>query len=116
MSFLELPPFHRAWDGFGLDDQDLRALQILLMLNPTTHPVVSGTGGLRKMRFAREGEGKSGGYRVCYAYYPQHNIAVLVLLYPKNVKANLTLAERTQLRVLLTRVGELLDQRPYTSG
>src|SRR5262249_17289118 len=71
--FIELPGFTRAWVALGLYGGDLRALQAAILNGPERHPVVSGTGGLRKLRFARPGErrGKSGAHRVSYAcYYP----------------------------------------------
>ena len=66
-TFLELPGFTRAWSALELGDGDLRALQSLILQGPDRHPVVAGTGGLRKIRFARPGggRGKSGAYRVC---------------------------------------------------
>ena len=48
--FIELPGFSRAWAALGLGDGDLTALQALILEGPNRHPVVSGTGGLRKVR------------------------------------------------------------------
>ena len=56
--FIELPGFTRAWPVVGLDDSDLVALQAAILEGPNRHPVVSGTGGLRKIRFARPGGGR----------------------------------------------------------
>ena len=36
---------------------------------PEAGEVMEGTGGIRKVRWAREGKGKSGGVRVIYFYY-----------------------------------------------
>ena len=65
--FIELPGFSRAWASLGLSDDDLTTLQAAILDGPNCHPVVSGTGGLRKIRFARpgKGRGKSSSYRVC---------------------------------------------------
>ena len=49
-----------------LDDEDLRGLQNLLLEKPDRGPVFTGTGGLRKLRFALPGRGKRGGARVIY--------------------------------------------------
>lgn len=35
------------WKSLGLDDDDLNALQICVMMNPKGSPVIPGTGGLR---------------------------------------------------------------------
>jgi hypothetical protein len=51
--FVEIPYFQSKWNSLGLDDDDLRALQIMLTASPERWPVIAGTGGLRKVRFAR---------------------------------------------------------------
>ena len=65
--FIELPGFSRAWAALDLGDRDLWALQASILEGPERYPVISGTGGLRKVRFARPGggRGKRGSYRVC---------------------------------------------------
>ena len=49
--FIELPGFTRAWTTLGLRDGDLTALQAAILEGPFRHPVIAGTGGLRKIRF-----------------------------------------------------------------
>ena len=66
--FVELPSFWRDWVGYGLTDEDLRKMQNDLETNPNTGKLVIGTGGVRKLRYAREHRGKSGGVRVIYRY------------------------------------------------
>ena len=60
--FVELPPFERHRAEY-LGDEDLRALQSELMRHPEKGDVITGTGGLRKLRFGdtRRGKGKRGG-------------------------------------------------------
>lgn len=53
-----------------------------------------GTGGFRKLRLARQGGGKSGGFRVIYFYYTENMPVYLFDIYAKNAKENLTQAER----------------------
>ena len=65
-SFIELPIFRSRWEDLGLTDGDLRRLQIELLSDPKVGDVMRGTGGVRKMRFAFEHQGKSGGIRVIY--------------------------------------------------
>ena len=71
--FIELPYFVNKWRHLGLDDNDLRALQVLLTVQPKLAPVMEGTGGLRKLRFARtgRGRGKSGSFRIGYVYFEE---------------------------------------------
>lgn len=63
---------------------------------------MSGTGGARKLRFAGRGKGKSGGYRII-TFYADAGIPVFLLdVYSKDSQANLTKAERNELRGILT--------------
>ena len=64
-----------------------------------THPeagdVISKTGGVRKVRFARKGQGKSGSYRI--VYYNDNNPVYLFTVFGKNEKANISDAEKNAL-------------------
>jgi hypothetical protein len=44
--------FLRKWSRLGLDDDDLLALEREILDGPDRHPVIRGTGGVRKIRFA----------------------------------------------------------------
>lgn len=63
--------------------------------------VIQGTGGLRKMRFAFEGAGKSGSTRICYVDFTIHETVYLITAYPKNKKDNLSGAERNEVKKLI---------------
>jgi hypothetical protein len=72
---------------------------------------LQGKGGVRKVRFAGEGRGKSGAYRVIY-YYHSEDIPLFVLaLFAKNEKANLTKAERNELKALMPQIVEAYTAR-----
>ncbi len=66
----------------------------IIARHPDKGDVMEGTGGIRKLRFARGGRGKSGGVRVIYYYYDQHIPIFLLDIFGKNEKSNLTKAER----------------------
>jgi hypothetical protein len=106
LRFIELRPFAAAWKDLGLDDEDQLALQVLIMLNPTNPPVVEGTGGLRKVRFApvRWRTGKRGALRVGYVYLQDHGVVLLVIAYSKDEKDNLTPGEKKAIRSLIQRI------------
>lgn len=44
-SFIEVPLFSKRWAEIGLGDDELLALQIMLLKDPTSGPVMEGTGG-----------------------------------------------------------------------
>lgn len=105
-TFVELPTFRAAWKELGLADRDLRRLQEDLLANPKAGSVMQGTGGIRKMRFAFENRGKSGSIRVIYVDFELREKLYLLTAYPKNVKDNLSKAERNELKQLV----ELLER------
>ena len=51
---------------------------------------MQGTGGIRKLRWAKSGEGKSGGVRVIYYFHSESMPLFLLSLFGKNEKANLS--------------------------
>lgn len=65
-TFIEVPLFTKRWKEIGLGDDELHALQIMLLKDPASGPVMEGIGGIRKVRFPLESKGKSGSVRVCY--------------------------------------------------
>jgi len=96
LHFIETTEFTEAWAELGLNDEgDLAALQWSLMAGPKRAPVIRGTGGLRKTRFVppHARVGKSGGLRVCYVYFESYGIVLLVLVYAKTEKDDLSLDE-----------------------
>jgi len=73
----------------------LRALERELIDSPDKAPVIEQTGGLRKLRFAPpgSGRGRSGAYRVCYAYFPAYGTVALFVIFGKNERSDLSPAE-----------------------
>ena len=96
LRFVQLTPFSRKWSKLGLTDDDLRALEIAIMSGPTRAPLVEHAGGLRKMRFANKGSnrGKRDAFRVCYVYFTSYCVVVLITVFGKNEKSNLSMADR----------------------
>jgi mRNA-degrading endonuclease RelE of RelBE toxin-antitoxin system len=94
--FVRFPSFTCDWERFGLDDADLRSLELEIIRNPTRWPVIQGTAGLRKIRFSgpRAARGKSGAYRVCYVFLPEFGTIALVVIFGKSEKDNLNHADR----------------------
>jgi hypothetical protein len=96
-----LPEFQKCWQQSGLDDEDLRGLEIYLCLNPSSGDVIPGTGGLRKLRWSLEGKGKRGGLRTLYVDFAYYEKIYLISAFPKNVKTNLTENEKKQIKILI---------------
>lgn len=92
-----MPEFEKQWKSIGFDDNDLLRLQDALLANPSVGSVIRGTGGLRKMRFAFEGKGKSGSSRVLYVDFLLEEQIFLITVYAKSSQDNLTDAQRNAL-------------------
>lgn len=59
-------------------------------LDPYAGDLIPGTGGVRKLRFAPEGRGKSGAFRVIYYVLDGDTPILALLIYGKNEQVNLT--------------------------
>ena len=94
----------------GLTDDDLIELENVLLENPTIGSVISGTGGVRKMRFVLpNNKGKSGGARILYVDYVTHETTVLLNTYPKSEKANISDSEKKQLKKIVEGISKELS-------
>lgn len=82
-----------------LSDAEHAALIDYVSMNPDVGLPLGA--GIRKFRFARLGGGKSGGYRVIHYYKSDSDApAILLVIYAKNVKDNLTPPQLLQLKAL----------------
>lgn len=66
---------------------------------PDAGAIIPETGGVRKLRWALPGRGKSGGARVIYYFHSDRMPVFLLAMYGKNEKANLDQAERNAMRM-----------------
>ena len=97
LTFVQLAMFVADWKHLKLTDDDLQALEQLIMQRPEAGAVMSGTGGMRKVRFAPPSwnKGKSGATRVCYIHFVDAAACYLITIFAKNEQANLSKADRT---------------------
>jgi len=98
MAVVETETFLASAARLGISETERAALIIYLAANPEVGVVVTGTGGVRKLRWALPGRGKSGGARVI-CYYHNESIPFYGLnICAKNQKANLSAAEKKAAR------------------
>ncbi len=71
------------------------------MVRPDAGKVIPRSGGLRKVRVAAKGHGKSGGAQIIYYWIVARNRILLLDIYAKNEKENLSAAEVQHLRKLV---------------
>ena len=99
MTVIETPSFLRDAKRL-MDDEERQEIVAFLAQNPDAGDLLQGTGGIRKVRFTREGGGKSGGYRVIYFFHSQGIPLFALNIFAKNEKANISSAERNALKEL----------------
>lgn len=100
MLFIETPIFTKQASGGLFTDEELKQLQNELLKNPNKGDLIAGSGGLRKIRMARKGRGKSGGFRIIY-YRSNPDTIFFLLAYSKNEQGNLSKSEIKLLRTLI---------------
>jgi hypothetical protein len=100
--FVESPAFSRLREDF-LDDEGLRALQQAMISDPMAGDQIPGGGGIRKLRWqdSRRGKGKRGGLRIVYYVFLSDEEIWLLAVYGKGDVADLTKAQKDQMRLLL---------------
>lgn len=81
-----------------LTDEEFGKLQIFLCDNPEFGKLIKGSGGIRKIRFAAKGKGKSGGVRVLYYWAASREKILFLDVYAKSEKEALSDVEIKFLR------------------
>jgi hypothetical protein len=95
---IETQEFIRASQAAGMTRDEVSELVSVLALNPSAGVVIEGTGGCRKLRFAKQGRGKSGGVRVI-TFYADDDIPVFLLtVFAKSDADNLSAAGKAVMR------------------
>jgi hypothetical protein len=84
-----------------MSDSGRAELVAFVGLNPEAGEIMPETGGVRKLRWAREGMGKRGGVRVIYYFHSERLPVFLLTAYSKNQRANLSRAERNAMKRLV---------------
>jgi hypothetical protein len=94
-----------------VDDDAYREFQNELVANPEKGPVVKGSGGLRKVRMALPGRGKSGGARILYLWFPRHKTIVFYLVYTKGDVENVSAARMKAIKHEVQRIKAAFGER-----
>jgi len=88
VTFVETKLFTRLVQEY-LSDDEYSALQQSLLTNPEAGAVITGSGGVRKLRWGVTGRGKRGGVRVIYYLRSRLGQVWMLTLYAKNVSENI---------------------------
>ena len=106
---VETPEFIKRASAVGMSNEDRRDVIDQLAANPEAG--ISLGGGLRKVRIARRGSGKSGGYRVLHFYRSSDIPLFLLTVFAKNERANITRSEQADLIKLCDLIAETYGAR-----
>jgi len=83
VEFIEAAAFTKYVYDY-LSEEEYSGLQSFLLQYPEAGKVVRGSGGVRKVRWAISGRGKSGGVRVIYYFKRQDDEIWLLTIYSKS--------------------------------
>ena len=97
MLILETAVFSKRIEAL-LDKESYRLLQLRLAADPVAGSLIPGTGGLRKIRWRAADRGKRGGVRVIYYWAGAHETILMLMVFAKNERSDLSPAQRSILR------------------
>ena len=103
---IETSAYLSAAKDAGMSDDEREAVANIIAANPEAGDIMPGCGGARKLRVAKPGKGKSGGYRVITYYAGETFPVFLLTVFGKNEKASLSKYERNGLAALAKRLTE----------
>ena len=89
----ETTPFQRK-SATLLSSKEKDGLIGYLAEHPSAGDLIQGTGGVRKIKWARGGRGKSSGVRVIYYYHNETMPLYLLTIFGKNEKSNISTEEK----------------------
>ena len=80
-----------------MNEEERQQAVEMIAADPECGVLLQGCGGIRKVRFAIRGRGKSGGVRIIYFFHTSNMPIFLLTVFAKNEKANLSKNERNGL-------------------
>ena len=102
MQFIETSIFTRQVTAL-LTDDEYSQLQVALSAHPDVGAVIPHSGGLRKIRWSMSGRGKRGGGSAIYYWVVAKDQILMLFMYPKSEKDNLTPQQLKALREIVEK-------------
>ena len=100
LTIAELPEYIRRAEKLMSAAERMDIINYLAA-HPKAGDLMEGTGGIRKLRWGRGAQGKSGGVRVIYYVHSDCMPLYLLTLFAKNERANISQAQRNELADLV---------------
>ena len=102
MQFIETSIFTRQVTSL-LTDEEYGQLQVALLSHPDAGAIIPHSGGLRKIRWSMSGCGKRGGVRAVYYWVVAKDQILMLFMYSKNEKDDLTPKQLKILREIVEK-------------
>lgn len=103
---LETASFAASAKRIKLKEDERHEITLAIAQNPLLGELIEGTGGARKVRFGKDGRGKSSGVRVI-TFFPGKDVPVFLLdIYEKGEKATLSKVEKNELKKILGGIAD----------
>jgi hypothetical protein len=103
---LETNSFAASAKRMELKEKERHEITIAIANNPLLGDPIEGTGGARKVRFGKDGRGKSSGVRVV-TFFPAQDVPVFLLdIYEKGEKISLSKAEKNEMKKILGGIAD----------
>ena len=83
-------------------------MEFFIACCPEDHPVIPGSGGFRKARWARRGQGKSGGFHVIYFFIAPPGRIYMASIFAKSRKQRLSPADHNALAKIAGQIKKTL--------
>ena len=99
VTVVETEQYRRSIRGLLAEEENAEFINYISR-HPDSGAIIAGTGGVRKVRWRKQGKGQSGGVRIIYYYYSSDLPLYLILAYGKSARENLTPREKRRMKVL----------------
>jgi len=110
LTIAELPEYIRTADKLFSESERQDVIRYLAE-HPKAGDLMEGTGGVRKLRWGRGGQGKSGGVRIIYYFHDEVMPLYLLTLFAKGDQANLSKAQRNELAGLVQLLVSIWERK-----
>ena len=100
MRIVETPIFTKRVKEI-LSEEEYRLFQIKLIDDPEAGRIIQSSGGIRKIRWSGSGRGKRGGSRILYYWYNRRGVILMLFIFKKNEKDDLTKAQLEDLKKIV---------------
>ena len=94
-----------------LGEDARKKMEASIAAAPDAAPVIRGTGGIRKLRWAASGRGKRGGIRTVYFFHAGADAIYLLTAYAKSDREDLTQADTRALSRLVAAIRKEVSGR-----